>query len=105
MYAEPQIAFNIITFMANRIGFLNGKISTFSADNVEQKLANYILSEYRSRADPVFDFNCKRASESINSGRASLYRAIDSLTKKNILKLENKKIFILDLEGLERILK
>lgn len=103
--ADSQLAINIITFMANRIDFLNSKISTFSADNVEQKLANYILCECKSRAASMFDFNCKRASESINSGRASLYRAIDSLTQKNILKLENKKIIILDLEGLERILQ
>lgn len=102
---EPQTALNIIEFMANKIDFLNDKISTFSADNVEQKLSKFLLLEHRKYNSMTFDFNCKRTSESLNAGRASMYRAIDSLSGKGIIKLENKKIFISNLEGLERISK
>ena len=102
---EPEIALNIISFMGDRIAFLNNKISTFSADNTEQKVAKFLLYEAKNQGKSAFVFNCKKTSEALNIGRASLYRAIDSLTQNGIIKLENKLINITDLEGLERITK
>lgn len=102
---EPQIALNIMYFMGDRIAFLNNKLSTFSADNTEQRVAKFLLYEHRRHNALSFGFNCKRTSEALNIGRASLYRAIDVLTREGILTLENKKINITDLEGLERITK
>ena len=103
--SEPEIAINIIYFLGDRIAFLNNKLSTFSADNTEQKVAKFLLYESKRCSSLSLDFNCKRASEALNIGRASLYRAIDSLTQGGILKLENKIINITDPEGLERIAK
>ena len=103
--SEPEIAINTIYFLGNRIAFLNDKLSTFSSDNTEQKVAKLIMQEYRKHNTVSFPFNCKRASEALNIGRASLYRAIDALTRDGILTLENKKINISDFEGLERITK
>ena len=88
--------------MSNKIAFLNKKISTFTSDTVEDKLAKFILHEYRRLGTVEIPFNCQRAAISINAGRASLYRAIASLSEAKIVKLENKKIYILDLKGLER---
>jgi CRP-like cAMP-binding protein len=102
---EPQIALNIINFMGDRIAFLNNKISTYSADNTEQKVAKYLMYEAKKQGCASFVFNCKKTSEALNIGRASLYRAIDSLTRSGIVILENKIINITDLEGLERITK
>ena len=102
---EAEIALNTIYFLGNRIAFLNNKISTFSADNIEQKVAKFLIYESRRSGGPTMDFNCKRTSEALNIGRASLYRAIDSLSQSGIIKFENKKINITDLEGLERITK
>ena len=103
--SNHKISLNIIKFLSNRISFLNEKISTFSSDNVEQKFANYILSCLKNIDGLSFEINLKKTAESINSGRASLYRAIDSLSKKSIIKIENKTIFIIDPQGLERIAK
>ena len=52
-----KIALNVISFMANRIDFLNDKIMTFSGHNVEQKLAKYIYDLYRERGTDSFTFN------------------------------------------------
>ena len=98
----PEIAMNVISFLANKISFLNGKIATFSSSSVEEKLSNYILSEYKKHKSDSIPFNCKKSAEAISAGRASLYRAINTLSDAGIIKLENKKIYILDPSGLER---
>ena len=98
----PKIAMNVISFLSKKVCFLNSKIATFSSATVEEKLSNYILSEYKRLKSTVIPFNCKKSAEAISAGRASLYRAINTLTDDGIIKLENKKIYILDLKGLER---
>ena len=100
---NSEVAMNVISFLSEKISFLNSKISTFASDNVEQKLANYIISEYKKNLKTEFPFNCKKTAESLNVGRASLYRAINSLSKAGYINLINKKIYILDLNSLERI--
>ena len=100
---DHRIAFNMLKFMSNRIAFLNKKIATFSADNVEQKLAQYLIIESQKTESNVILMNCKKTAEQINAGRASLYRAIDSLCDRELIKFENKKIYILDQNCLERI--
>ena len=101
---SPQIANNIIKFLADRVSFLNSKIATFSSDTVEEKLINFLVIQYK-KSGSVFSINCKRTAEAINAGRASLYRALSSLEDKKLIKIENKKITILDPKGLERISK
>ena len=101
----PGIAMNVIRFLGNRVAFLNEKITTFSADNVGQKFAKFIVSESKKRNEDSFEINLKRTAEAINSGRASLYRALEDLTEKELIKVENKKIYILDPKGLERYTK
>ena len=100
-----SVSVNIMRFLADRICFLNDKIATFSSQNVEQKLANFILSEYQRQKNCIISFNCKKSAEAISSGRASLYRAIESLTSLRLIHFETKTITILDPEGLERIAK
>lgn len=99
----PEIALSVIEFMSNRIEFLNNKIATFSADSVEEKLAFYILQEYEGANSEKIKLNLSKTAEFLNTGRASIYRAINSLEKLNLIKFENKKIYILDPKGLERI--
>ncbi len=102
---HPQIAMNVIAFLGNRVAFLNEKIATFSADNVEQKFAKFIVAEAKKHNALSFEINLKRTAEAINSGRASLYRALEDLTEKELIKVQNKKIYILDIKGLERYTK
>ena len=98
----PLISENIIKFLADKILFLNDKISTFSAYNVEQKLSSYLLQLYKKTQKTTLAFSKTECAKAINSGRASLYRAIDLLREKGIIQYENKKIIINDPQGLER---
>ena len=83
----PTVAMNVITFLVGKVSFLNSKIATFSSSSVEEKLLNYIYSEQRRTGLSIIPFNCKKSAEAISAGRASLYRAINSLTKAGIIKL------------------
>jgi CRP-like cAMP-binding protein len=100
-----QISANLINFLANRIVFLNKKIATFSGCRVENRLAAFLLSESERQGCLEFAFNCNKTAEEINAGRASVYRAIDSLVADGLVSFVDKKIYINDREGLERISK
>ena len=103
--SSSQISSNIIKFLANRISFLNRKIATFSATTVEERLAAFLLTERKKHASDQFPFNAQKTSEEINAGRASVYRAIASLEGEGLVSLIDKKIYINDPLGLERITK
>ena len=101
----PTVAMNVINFLTQKIAFLNKKVATFSSDSITEKLVRFILAEYKNSGATEFTLNCKKCSEAISSGRASVYRAIDALSKLGTISYENKKIYIKDLEGLERMRK
>ena len=100
-----QISTNLITFLANRISFLNKKIATFSGNRVEDRLAAFLINESERRSSLEFPFNCNKTAEEINAGRASVYRALASLEEKGLIFMSEKIIYIKDLKGLERIVK
>ena len=97
----PKVSLNIISFLTQRVVFLNKKIAAFSGSSVEQKLASLLYNSYRTQG-AEFPLNCKRCSEVLGVGRASVYRAIDSLAADGHISFENKKIKIICPEGLER---
>ena len=101
----PAVSLNIIRFQNDRIAFLNKKIETFSAGSVEERVACYILGEYKKLGTVELPLNRMKTADALGVGRASLYRALDSLADSGIISLDTKKIVITDLEGLERISK
>jgi len=105
MRISHKLTINLIEFLANRIGFLCDKISSFSSDNVEQKLARYLFSLYKESGSTELKFNKKHAAESLNTGRTSLYRSLESLVECGIIEIKEKQIYIIDPKGLERITK
>ncbi len=101
---NPQIALNVITFLAERVAFLNSKISTFSAKSVEAKLASHLIALF-SQSDQQVPFNKAKAAQAISVGRASLYRAITSLSDAGYITFDHKFVNLIDRKGLERIAK
>ena len=102
---DSRIAINVIEFLTAKINFMNDKVAAFSGGCVEEKLAAYLIGLKRKYGSCEFDFNKKKSAETLNCGRASLYRAIASLETEGYISFENKKIYINDPDGLERILK
>ena len=102
---SPKTNSNLISFMAGRIAFLNRKIATFSANSVEERLAALLLDEYRRSECDRLPFSFVKIGEEIGAGRASVYRAVDSLSAAGIIEVKDKKAKIIDPKGLERIIK
>ncbi len=99
--ASPDISLNVIKFLAKKASFLNEKIAEFSAGSTEEKLSSFLLNEYERLGDG-FPLNCKRCSETLGIGRASVYRSIDSLSESGYITFVDKKIYIKDPKRLER---
>ncbi len=100
---NSHVALNIIQFLSNRISFLNDKISTFSNSDCVAKVARLLVLDAERNKSENFIFNCKVAAETLNIGRASLYRAIKSLSELGYISHENKKIIIKNINGLKGI--
>ncbi len=98
---SPDVSKNVIAFLAKKIMFLNKKVSTYSGASVEEKLSGFLYSEYEKYGEE-FSLNCKRCSEALGVGRASVYRAIDALVSEQIIMFSNKKIKIISPQRLER---
>jgi CRP-like cAMP-binding protein len=98
---SPEISKNVIAFLTKKIMFLNKKVSTYSGGSVEEKLCGFLYSEYEKYGEE-FPLNCKRCSEALGVGRASVYRALDALVSEQIITFTDKKIKIISLNRLER---
>ncbi len=102
IYKIPQFSVNYIRFLTGRIQYLNTLVNAYSSPNVETKLARFIAA-YVSGQDVPFDLNMTSLSRSLGIGRASLYRALDSLQSEGIIKRDSKRIIITDIDKLKQL--
>ena len=96
----PVVAMNYIRFLTDRIRYLNTLVDAYSSPNVETKLARFITA-YVDGQDLPFNLNLTSLSRSLGTGRASLYRALDSLESGGMIRRKDKKITITDIEKLK----
>lgn len=90
----PQTALNYIVFLSERIRFLNMKIDTFSADNTEKKLYEFLASQADGNNTVKLPFGMAELARRLCIGRSSLYRSIEALENNKLIK-RNKNEFII----------
>ena len=99
----PKVAANCMSFFCGRIAFLNRKIHTLSRATAEQKLADYLLSEFNT--DDGFPAvrvkSCVELAVRLNLSRASLYRALGLLEQSGCISRSGKLIRLLDVAALQ----
>jgi len=90
-----------ISFLTGRIRFLNQKIGYLTAGSAEFKLSHYLLSlgEYQTVVLPI---SMSALAEMLDLGRASLYRAFDTLTEDGFISKQGKTIILNDREGMAK---
>ncbi len=87
----PTVAVNYISFLSDRIRFLNRRIDAFSAGSAVQKLYEYLVSQ---SVDGVvtLDFGLAELARRLKMGRSSLYRSLEVLQESGLV-TRNKNTF------------
>ncbi len=92
--ANPDAALNYITFLSDKIRFLNHRITQFTCKGAPARLLRF-LRENMSCEGVVNTVNMTELAHMAGMGRTSLYRALDELEegglisrKNNIIKVE-----------------
>lgn len=91
---DSAVTKNYLTFLANRIDYLNGKITIVTAGSVERKLALYLCSLGQDNINLPVSFST--LCDMLDVGRASLYRALDTLVADGCIEREGSFVKILD---------
>ena len=92
MLRNFKITENYISYLSNRIWFLNEKISSLTAGSVEQRLAVFLGEQCGGSGQ--LSSSMTELSRQLNIGRASLYRALDALEAKGLIRREGKHLFL-----------
>lgn len=93
-----QAMVNYMTFLTGRIYYLNRKIDAVTAGSAEERLALYLLDAQRGQngeSEVVLPVGMNRIAALLGIGRASLYRAVETLEQKGAIRREGKCISIL----------
>lgn len=91
---DSELAIVYISFLSDKIRFLNKKIAAFTSGSAENKLIYYLAEISRGEMPETITY--KELASALNIGRASLYRAIDSLSEKGFIQKDGKVIKIVD---------
>lgn len=98
----PVVTENYITILSEKIHFLNKKISTYTKPEASQKVAAFILQcQFTDENTVTLPISITDIADTLNTGRASVYRAFDVFEKNGIIKRQGKVIKILDKDALE----
>ncbi len=105
IFAEyPEVSENYITILSEKIHFLNKKISTYTKAETIQKVASFILQYANDeKTCSVLPYSITDVADALNVGRASVYRAFETLEKDGIILRKGKKILIRNSGSLENI--
>ena len=93
---DKTIMYNYIRFMEDRIRFLNEKIMYFTAGSTERRLALYLAS--LNKKSIRLSISLTDLANTLDVGRASLYRAFDKLNEDGYIIKSEKIILIMNRE-------
>ncbi len=99
MEESARFAENYVRYLPGRIQFLSARLDALSAGRAERKLAQYLLSAADEAGSVVL--SATQLSARIGVGRATLYRAFETLEKEGAISREGKTIRIRSREFLE----
>ena len=81
----PSVAEQYIRFLSGRIRFLNRKVSALTVGNTENRLYHHLLSLQDERGVIRVNGTMTELANTLNMGRSSLYRSLDTLLREGIL--------------------
>lgn len=100
---NSEIPLKYITFLSDRVAFLNRRISTFTAKETISRVAKYLLDNCDEKY-VCKNINFSALAKNLDIGRASLYRAKNELIELKAIEADKKDIIILDCDALKNII-
>ena len=91
----PKASINYISFLSEKIRFLNKKLSMLSCSNTEEAVLNYLSSVRDCDGYALIPKNMTLFSKMLGIGRASLYRSLDKLEENGKILRENNRIKVI----------
>jgi len=91
---EKEIARRLVSFLTERIQFLNQKIAALTAPSAEAGLALFLLENTDESGKYHASAPFAALAQMLGLGRASFYRALNSLEKCGAIRREGKEIAI-----------
>lgn len=91
----PKTAINYITFLTDKIRFLNTKLSLLSCPTAEDTLFEYFKSTADKDGNATLPKSMTLLSRMLGVSRASLYRCIDTLIDSGKIQRENNIIKVI----------
>lgn len=89
----------LVSYLGNRILYLNKKIHSFTAGSAERRLSLF-LADNESEGVYSADISMVALADMLDIGRASLYRAFDKLEAEGFIKKKEKTIILENKEGM-----
>ncbi len=92
---NPQFAKAYVTLLSEKIHFLNKKLSAFSEGEISEKLLRWIKDFADGQTEFSLPCSLSKLAQMLGVGRASVYRAFETLSERGILERTGKNIVIL----------
>lgn len=102
MLREQTMSINFITYLTDKLYYLNEKIDAFTGGTAENRLAKYLLESFGGYKTMQLKTPYTKLAVSLNIGRASLYRAFDTFIDGAIIEKDGKFIRLLNEEELRK---
>ncbi len=94
----PQTAINYITFLSEKVRFLNQKLNVVSTSGTENTVFKYLTSLADKNGEIRNFKNISLVSKTLGISRASLYRALNELLENGFIIKENNYIKVIHYE-------
>ncbi len=92
---DSSISFNYISYLSERIGFLNSKIEGYTKPSAEEKLMLYLQQNSDiNNGKCEISVSMTELSRVLQISRASLYRVIETLEQQGKICRDGKKIYV-----------
>ena len=88
----PRVGANYVHYLSERICFLSDRLNSLSAGSAEEKVEQFLRRS--ADADGVVCVAATAVARALGLGRASVYRAFETLEERGILTRDHKKFVI-----------
>lgn len=86
----PRAGANYVRYLSGRIGFLSDRLNSLAAGTAEEKVEQFLLRG--ADGDGRVKASATAIAQALGLGRASVYRAFDSLEQRGVLSRAGKEI-------------